>query len=144
MRTRDTRLARCAVQAAQVDKRFLRARRHANLLVAVRAVAELDRRLRQSKRHSGTDSNSVDDDAGISRDNLDSFRTYRNRHFDADEVVLNGAVAHSVMFADVGVALRNCDIFRRTIIERHLDTELKSRPKREVRQELEDKGTGNG
>lgn len=43
------------------------------------------------------------------------------------------------MFADVGVALRDSNIFRRTIIERHLDTELESRPKRKVRQELKDK-----
>ena len=85
-----------------------------------------------------TNSNAVNDDTRIDSHYRDALRTVRHWHFDADEVVLNGAVADRVVFADVGVALWYSDMLNCTVIKRHFDTKLQSRPKRKVRKELED------
>ena len=69
---------------------------------------------RARRRRLGAYANAVNDDAGIRRDNFDRFRTCWNRHFDADEIVLNGTVAHRVVFADIGVAFWNGDILSRS------------------------------
>ena len=59
-----------------------------------------------------TNANAVDDDAGIDGRYLDALGAGRHGNLDADEVVLHGAVAHRVALADIGVALRNGDVFR--------------------------------
>ena len=88
------------------------------------SIAQLNRGLARGLPYT----DAINDYSGISRDNLDRIRAFGNRHFNADEVVLNRAVAHRVMLADVGVALRHGDILRRTVIKRHLNAELEPRP----------------
>lgn len=86
-----------------------------------------------------SNSDAVDDNTGMDSGNPGAACAFGNRHFDTDEVVLHRAVAHGIVFANVGIALRNGHILRRAVVERHFDTKFESWPKRKVGKELKDK-----